>query len=175
LLGQGSGASSLRVSSSGIAIPGTLAVTGAATFSDVTASGAVTSTSTITAGTGFTTSGVILGGAGFQGSVKSVSGAALYLATQSSHFIVMQTNNTDRWYINGSGHLSTNGALNATIGGTLAVTGAATFGSYTVGTVPSVSTYVRGLIYVSDESGGATLAYSNGTNWKRVYDNANIS
>jgi hypothetical protein len=67
------------------------------------------------------------------------------------------------------------GAGNLAITGTLAVTGAATFGSYTVGTVPSVSTYVRGMTYVSDESGGATLAYSNGTNWKRVYDNANIS
>jgi hypothetical protein len=63
----------------------------------------------------------------------------------------------------------------ATVVGTLAVTGAATFGSYTVGTVPSAATYVRGLIYVSDESGGATLAYSNGSAWKRVYDNANIS
>jgi hypothetical protein len=57
----------------------------------------------------------------------------------------------------------------------LEAVGTIVFGSYTVGTVPSAATYVRGLIYVSDESGGATLAYSNGSAWKRVYDNANIS
>jgi hypothetical protein len=72
-------------------------------------------------------------------------------------------------------------ATNAVFSGTLAVTGAATFSaaavfaSFTVGTVPSAATFVRGMIYVSNESGGATLAYSNGTNWKRVYDNENIS
>ncbi len=31
------------------------------------------------------------------------------------------------------------------------------------------------LVFVSDESGGPTVAYNDGTNWKRVYDNANIS
>lgn len=47
--------------------------------------------------------------------------------------------------------------------------------TYTVATVPSAATYARGMIYVSDAAGGSTMAYSNGTNWKRVYDNANIS
>ena len=47
--------------------------------------------------------------------------------------------------------------------------------SYTVATVPSASTYARGVIYVSNETGGATLAFSDGTNWRRVQDRAVVS
>lgn len=47
--------------------------------------------------------------------------------------------------------------------------------SYTVATVPSAVTYARGLIYVSDETGGAVPAFSDGTNWRRVTDRAIIS
>lgn len=47
--------------------------------------------------------------------------------------------------------------------------------SYTVATVPSAATYVRGLIYVSNESGGAVIAFSDGTNWRRVTDRAIVS
>lgn len=32
-----------------------------------------------------------------------------------------------------------------------------------------------GLIYVYDESGGPTLAFSDGTNWRRVQDRAIVS
>jgi hypothetical protein len=46
--------------------------------------------------------------------------------------------------------------------------------SYTVSGVPSASTAGR-VIYVSDESGGAVLAFSDGTNWRRVTDRAVIS
>lgn len=31
------------------------------------------------------------------------------------------------------------------------------------------------LIYVSNESGGPTIAFSDGTNWRRVIDNAIVS
>jgi hypothetical protein len=48
--------------------------------------------------------------------------------------------------------------------------------SYTVAGVPSASTYGAGsLIYVSNESGGAVPAYSDGTNWRRVTDGAVVS
>jgi hypothetical protein len=48
--------------------------------------------------------------------------------------------------------------------------------SYTVSGVPSASTAGAGaMIYVSDESGGAVIAFSDGTNWKRVTDRATIS
>jgi hypothetical protein len=42
-------------------------------------------------------------------------------------------------------------------------------------TLPAASDHLGGIIYLADESGGPTVAYSNGTNWKRVYDNANVS
>lgn len=39
----------------------------------------------------------------------------------------------------------------------------------------AASLWTGSIIYVSDESGGATVAYSNGTNWKRVTDGATVS
>jgi len=47
--------------------------------------------------------------------------------------------------------------------------------SFTVGTVPSVTVFEGGLIYVTDEVGGRVPAYSDGTNWRRVSDGAVIS
>lgn len=47
--------------------------------------------------------------------------------------------------------------------------------TYTVATVPSAASYARGMIYVSDETGGATVAFSDGTNWRRVQDRAIVS
>ena len=48
--------------------------------------------------------------------------------------------------------------------------------SYTVAGVPSASTYGAGsMIYVSDESGGAVPAFSDGSNWRRVTDRAVVS
>lgn len=47
--------------------------------------------------------------------------------------------------------------------------------TYTVLTLPSASTYPRGVIYVSNEAGGATLAFSDATNWRRVQDRAVVS
>lgn len=48
------------------------------------------------------------------------------------------------------------------------------FKSYTVATLPTTST-AGGMIYVSDESGGAVMAFSDGTNWRRVTDRAIVS
>ena len=45
--------------------------------------------------------------------------------------------------------------------------------SFTVATVPDAT--AAGLIYVSDETGGAVLAFSDGTNWRRVTDRAVVS
>lgn len=44
---------------------------------------------------------------------------------------------------------------------------------YTVATVPTVIS--GGMIYVSDETGGAVPAFSDGTNWRRVTDRAIVS
>lgn len=47
--------------------------------------------------------------------------------------------------------------------------------SYTVATVPDAGDWVRRLIYVSDETGGAIPAFSDGTNWRRVTDRAVVA
>lgn len=48
------------------------------------------------------------------------------------------------------------------------------FKTFTVSTLPSAS-IAGGMIYVSDESGGAVMAFSDGTNWRRVTDRAIVS
>lgn len=72
----------------------------------------------------------------------------------------------DRLLLDTSGNITTKGSL------TLAAQ--ANLKSYTVGTVPSAAT-AGGLIYVSNETGGATPAFSDGTNWRRVADRAVVS
>lgn len=68
------------------------------------------------------------------------------------------------------------GVGTATPSTTLHVNGPARIGSYTVGTVPSASTAGAGsMIYVSDETGGAIPAFSDGTDWRRVSDRAVVS
>lgn len=47
--------------------------------------------------------------------------------------------------------------------------------SYTVAGVPAAATWTAGLIYVSNEAGGAVPAFSDGVNWRRVTDRAIIS
>lgn len=57
---------------------------------------------------------------------------------------------------------------------TLAVAGPLGIGSYTVAGLPGAGTAGQ-IIYVSDESGGAVLAFSDGANWRRVTDRAVVS
>jgi hypothetical protein len=47
--------------------------------------------------------------------------------------------------------------------------------SYTVAGVPSAATFINGMIIVSNETGGLTPAFSDGTNWRRVADRAVIA
>lgn len=47
---------------------------------------------------------------------------------------------------------------------------------YTVATVPTASLFTGSIIYVSNGAGGsAIVAYSDGSNWKRVDTGATIS
>jgi hypothetical protein len=58
----------------------------------------------------------------------------------------------------------------------LDVDGAVKVKSFTVAGVPSASGHGAGaMIYVSNESGGGVLAFSDGANWRRVTDRAIIS
>ena len=48
--------------------------------------------------------------------------------------------------------------------------------SFTVATLPPVPAVASpSLIYVSDETGGAVPAFSDGTNWRRVTDRAIVA
>ena len=55
------------------------------------------------------------------------------------------------------------------------VTGPFKLAPYTVATVPSAVNLNGAMIYVSDETGGAVPAFSDGTNWRRVTDRAIIA
>lgn len=62
------------------------------------------------------------------------------------------------------------------ITGTLKAGGPVRAKSYTVASAPSASASGTGaMIYVSNESGGATMAFSDGANWRRMSDRAVIS
>lgn len=60
------------------------------------------------------------------------------------------------------------------------LTGISRARSFTVATLPSAADFNpanggAAYLYVSDEAGGATLAFSDGTNWRRVQDRAIVS
>lgn len=71
--------------------------------------------------------------------------------------------------------LAVSGALTVSGSKIDATGGPVVLKSYTVAGVPSAATFARGLIYVSNETGGATVAFSDGTNWRRVQDRAVIA
>lgn len=45
----------------------------------------------------------------------------------------------------------------------------------TVANLPDPELWTAGILYVSNESGGAVLAFSDGTDWRRVTDRAIVS
>ena len=47
--------------------------------------------------------------------------------------------------------------------------------SFAVADLPTASDWTNSIIYVSDETGGATIAFSDGTNWRRVQDRAIVA
>ncbi len=58
----------------------------------------------------------------------------------------------------------------------LDVRGAVRLGSYTISSLPIASTLGAGsIIYVPDEAGGPTIAFSDGTDWRRMSDRAAVS
>ena len=48
-------------------------------------------------------------------------------------------------------------------------------GEYTVSTLDAATLFTGRTVFVSDETGGAVVAYSDGTNWRRVTDRAIVS
>ncbi len=88
------------------------------------------------------------------------------------------TTHSARFEITGSG--STAATIGLNVRNSAAATnfkvqddGVSVFKSFTVATLPTA--VAGGYIYVSDETGGATMAFSDGTNWRRVQDRAIVS
>ncbi len=83
------------------------------------------------------------------------------------------TTATERMRILSSGEV---GIATANPTTTLHVAGPVRVGSATVAGLPSASTVgVGSIVYVSDESGGAVLAFSDGANWRRSTDRVVVS
>ena len=59
--------------------------------------------------------------------------------------------------------------------GTNAMTAPLLLKSYAVADLPDASDWTGAAVFVSDETGGATIAVSNGTNWVRTSDLATVS
>lgn len=143
-------------------------VSGAFTSSGLAVPGAVSATGTLSGG-----ASLILGASGVGGQIDyygDVSGYFEYVNRMGS-------NKGYRWYTGAGGsaigmELSAGGNLIAA--GAVGATTRFDLPSYTVGTLPAVGA-AGGSIYVSNETGGATLAFSDGTNWRRVTDRAVVS
>jgi len=108
---------------------------------------------------------------GYFGTVPNVTGRLNFLGGSGNG--ASMAIDSAQGLIVGSGLLST---FNASI----SASGAGIFssvrpGSYTVATVPAPSLGPGTTIYVSNESGGAVLAFSDGSNWRRVTDRVVIS
>lgn len=112
-----------------------------------------------------------LGGTGSGDQVVTASepGTTNYLALWSNGDLVdgpvaadvVTTSIGDGRYVSMDGSTITAGPIN--------------LASYTVATVPTASDFTGSIIYVSDETGGATPAFSDGTDWRRTADRAVIS
>lgn len=102
-----------------------------------------------------------------------VPDANLHLFYTASAYDETANQGTERMRITKTGRVGVGTPSPTT---TLHVSGPVRLGTYTVATVPSASASGAGsIIYVSDETGGAVSAFSDGTDWRRMTDRAVIS
>lgn len=99
--------------------------------------------------------------------------------TTNSAGPVMRAFTTEGWGASAKGSKITfeiinNGATAESLGLTISEHGYPETPTYTVATLPNVGGG-GGMIFVSDETGGATLASSDGTNWRRMSDRAIVA
>jgi hypothetical protein len=97
----------------------------------------------------------------------------LFYAHGGNYPIVFRQHNSIRINVHSNGNV---GIHEAAPTAPLHVAGAVRVGSYVVASVPSASALGAGaIIFVSNEAGGATLAFSDGTAWRRPADGAIVS
>lgn len=65
--------------------------------------------------------------------------------------------------------------INALVDNTVTPQGPVILKTYVKAALPVAATYINGMIIVSDDVGGLTPAFSDGTNWRRVADRAVIA
>jgi hypothetical protein len=100
--------------------------------------------------------------------------AGFYFNMELAQPMFFYTANQLRLFIGSDGKIGVGGIATPTA--PLHVNGAMRVGSVSKAALPSASAIGSGgLIYVSDEIGGSTLACSDGTNWRRMSDRAIIS
>lgn len=106
---------------------------------------------------------------------SSADTAALLFQTSFSGRAELGTTGDDRFHLKlSSDGVSWTEALVVEPDGRLATGAPLVLCSYTVATLPT-ATPAGQLVYVSNEAGGATPAFSDGTNWRRVSDGAGVS
>lgn len=96
----------------------------------------------------------------------------LLIGTLTNKPIILGTNSLGRLHITGAGDAGL--GVPAPVC-KLDVDGPARVKSYAVAGVPSAAAGAGQMIYVSNETGGAVIAFSDGTHWRRVTDRAVIS
>jgi hypothetical protein len=156
-----SSVSASTMSAGSMAVSGTLAVSGASTAT-------LSSTS------------LVFGSTSYSGSSVSLAGGSATLSTSALTFGSTSYGSGSLTLASGFGYASMagiyyTGQFNFPSGG-VNFGGPAGLKSYTTSAANALSGKTTGmLIHVSDESGGSTLAFWNGSAWKRVQDLATIS
>jgi len=96
-----------------------------------------------------------------------------FITHGGAHPIEFAQHNTVRMLVSANGNV---GIHETAPTAPLHVNGAVRVGNVTVATLPSAANSGAGaIIYVSDETDGATLAFSDGSNWLRAQDRAIVS
>jgi Protein of unknown function (DUF2793) len=107
------------------------------------------------------------------GTMYAYTAAQFVIGTYANTSLYLRTNTLDRVVINGDGRVSVGSYTHSA---KLYVDGAMRPKGYLVAALPSASVEGAGaMIFVSNESAGPTVAFSDGTNWRRVHDRAVVS
>jgi hypothetical protein len=160
-------AGSLILSDGGMTV--NRSTTGGVTFNCLGAVSTYNSTNSNTFKLSFQNAGAAVGAIG-------AHATAIFVIANSAFAIRHSFTDTGWTFTSGGTNVMVGSAGGVAITGQLTATTWLKSGSYTVATVPSAATAGAGAqIYVSNESGGAVTAFSDGTNWRRVTDRAIIS
>ena len=100
-------------------------------------------------------------------------GGNMIMGTNAAYDLQIGTNATERMRFTAAGGIGV-GKANPSVA--FDVAGAMRVGQYAKASLPSATTSGAGaMLYVSDESGGAVLAFSDGSAWRRVTDRAVVT